>query len=351
MSLRINKMIFATILVAAFIIGAFSSYLWVAGFYASLELNLPEKPVISVHSFLTSAGNSSFFNITILNPSLSPEEIKILGIYVLTEDGISHKITSTKPSIPVSGYAIKVGESKVFTCFWNWINYTGQRISIAVLAENGSGGTLSAILPLLEARVTDFLLDPERGSMFNITVMNSEGSVAKIKLTGLSVIADSSVYSVATQPQLPLELEPNGSISLTCLWNWTEYQGKTITIAVITEQKYVAEITEFIPQYVVFNIEEIKFSLDDPSHFNLTVLNSEYSVIPLNITKIRIRLENGTLVSPLSVDPSIPHMLDRNSTITFMCGWDWSAYRDKELRVTVYTEQGYKTEATYKTPA
>lgn len=351
MSLSINKMIFATILVAAFIIGAFSSYLWVTGYYASLELSLPEKPVISLHSFKTSAGNSSFFNITVLNPSLSPEEIKILGIYVLTEDGISHKITSTNPSIPSSGYTIKVGESKVFTCFWNWINYTGQRISIAVLAESGSGGTLSAILPLIETRITDFIIDPERGSMFNITVVNSEGSVAKVKLTGLRVIADSSVYNVATQPQLPLTLEPNRSVSLTCLWNWTEHQGKAITIAVITEQKYVAEITEFIPQYVVFNIKEIKFSLDDLSHFNLTVLNSEYSVIPLNITKISIRLENGTIVSPLSVYPSIPRMLDVNSTITFMCGWDWSAYRDKELTVTVYTEQGYKTKAAYKTSA
>ncbi len=351
MSLSINKMIFATILVAAFIIGAFSSYLWVAGYYASLELNLPEKPVISVHSFLTSAEDSSFFNITILNPSLSPEEIKILGIYVLTEDGRSHKITSTSPNIPNSGYIIKVGESKVFTCFWNWINYTGQRISIGVLAENGSGGTLSAILPLIEARVADFFLDPECGNTFNITVMNSEESVAKIKIIGLSVIADSSVYNIATQPQLPIVLEPNKSISLTCLWNWTEYQGKTITIAAITEQKYVAEITEFIPQYVVFNIEEIKFSLDDPSHFNLTVLNSEYSEIPLNITKISIRLENGTLLSPLSVDPSLPQMLDKNSTITFMCKWEWSTYRNKELTVTVYAEQGYKTKATYKTPA
>lgn len=351
MSLSINKMIFATVLVASFIIGAFLSYLWVVGYYASLELNLPEKPVISVNSFLTSAENSTFFNITILNPSLSPEEIKILGIYVLTEDGISHKIASTNPSIPSSGYTIKVGESKVFTCVWNWINYTGQRISIAVLAENGSGGTLSATLPLIEVRVTDFLLDPERGNMFNITVMNSKDSVAEIKLTGLSVIANSSVYNVATRPQLPIVLEPNSSISLACLWNWTEYQGKTITIALITEQKYVTQVTEFIPQYVVFNIKEIKFSLDDPYHFNLTVFNSEYSEIPLNITKISIRLENGTLVSPLSVDPSMPQMLDRNAAITFMCAWDWSKNRDEELTVTVYAQQGYKTEATCKTPA
>jgi hypothetical protein len=344
-------MIFTTILVAAFIIGAFLSYVWVLGYYASLELNLPEKPVISVHSFLTSVENPTFFNITVLNPSLSPEEIKIFGIYVITEDGISHKITLTSPNIPSGGYTIKVGESEVFTCFWNWINYTGQRISIAVLAENGSGGTLSAMLPLIEARITDFLLDPELGNMFNITVMNSEESVANIKLTGVSVIADSSVYNVVTQPQLPIVLEPNGSISLTCVWNWTEYQDKTVTIAVSTEQKYVAEITEFIPKYVVFNIKEIKFSPDDLYHFNVTVLNSEYSIIPLNITKISIRLENGTPVSPSSVDPSLPQVLNKNSTITFMCGWDWSAYQDRELTVTVYTEQGYKTEVASKTPS
>jgi hypothetical protein len=351
MSLSINKMIFATILVAAFIIGAFLSYVWVLGYYASLELNLPEKPVISVHDFLVSAENPTFFNITVLNPSLSPEEIKISGIYVMTEDGISHKITSTSPSIPSGGYTIKVGESKVFTCFWNWINYTGQRISIAVLAENGSGGILSAKLPLIEARITDFLLNPERGNMFNITVMNPEESVANVKILSVSVIADSSVYNVSTQPRLPIVLEPNGSISLTCFWNWTEYQDKTITVALSTEQKYVAEITEFIPEYVVFNIKEIKFSLDDLYHFNVTVLNSERSVIPLKITKISIRLENGTLISPQSVDPSLLQMLNKNSTITFTCGWDWSTYRDKELTVTVYTEQGYKTEAASKTPS
>lgn len=350
MDLNINKILFAMVLIAVFTAGAFLSYLWVVGYYVSLQLKAPEKPILSIGGFLASAEDPSFFNITILNPSFSPSETYILEILVLTEDNVAHKIASTSPAIPSGGYKLNVGDSLTLKCSWSWLNYVGQQINIVVLVREGTGGALRATLPTVELSVTSVVESPERGDHLNITVVNSNVSVASVNLAGVEIIVDGALYEAETEPNLPIKLEPGVPVSLICRWNWADHQNKTITIIARTSQGYVAKAVHTLPVYANLVIQGVEFNPTNTTYFNITILNSESSLIPLTITSIEITLENSVLVKPTSIIPSLPFMLDVNMTATFLCEWDWSAYRGKEISIGVLTEQSYRAKITYKIP-
>jgi len=350
MGSNISKLLFVIILVAVFTAGAFLSYLWTVGYYVSLELKIPDKPVICVHDFVISAKDPTFFNITILNPSFSPKEAKILGIEVLTKDKNIHYITFITPQIPEEGYVLNPGDSETFKCSWNWTKYTGQTVNIIVLVKEGSGASFQTTLPLTKINIVNIEFDPEFGNRFNMTVANSNLSATNVTLTEINVIVDNSVHRVNTQPTLPVDLEPGDSINLTCMWNWANYQGEDVTLAINTIQGYFTKKKHTIPTYAIFTIQKVEFNLTNTSCFNLTIANSEISMIALKITDISITLKNGTAIKPEKITPDLPHVIDRNSTISFICEWNWTAYRGERITITVSTKQGYETKTTWKIP-
>jgi len=350
MDLNINKLFFAIALIAAFTAGALLSYIWVVGYYVSLELKAPKKPAISIYDFTVSVEDPTFFNISILNPSFSPNRVEILGIHVLTGDNIVHKITSTDPKISSEGYTLDIGASETFRCSWNWTKYTGQSITIIVLVKDGSGGALNIKLPLIEIKITSLEFNPEEGSQFNVTIENSNRSDDGIDLVNIKITDDNISYNVETYPSLPIRLNPSNSTTLTCKWNWFDHQNKTITLTVETLQGFIAEKIYKIPLYAILIIENVEFNPSDTSHINVTIVNPEKSLTQLNITDIRLILENGTTIMLMETEPKLPYIIGVNRRVTFTCEWNWSIYRGKEVTITVNTKQGYKTKIICKVP-
>lgn len=350
MNLNTSKIVFAAILIATFTAGAFLSYLWVVGYYISLEINVPDKPAIYIQNFTVLAENPTFFNITVLNPSFSPREARILRIQVLTEDGALHRISQVNPEIHGRGYKLDVGSSETFLCSWGWASYAGQQITVVVLVEEGSGAAFITRLPFVGVNITDITLNPERGDMFNLIIENSKDSASEVDLERIEVIADGLSYLVETEPKLPIRLKPTNSTSLLCKWDWTNHQGRTITIIVKTKQGYTARKSHAIPVYAILNISEVKFDPADTARFNITLVNSGESLIALNVTGISIRLENGTILRPANITPPLPFILNINEAVVFVCEWDWSGLRDKEITITVSTGQGYKVRVAQRIP-
>jgi len=351
MGLNISRIMFAAVLIATFTVGALLSYLWVVGYYESLELKSPKKPAMSIEDFIVSPEDPTFFDISILNPSFSPNEVKIIGISILTEDRLIHEITTTSPKIPSGGYVLEVGTSETFKCSWNWAKYTGQSATVIVFVKDGSGGTLSVMLPLVEIKITSLTFDPENGRHFNVTIENSDKSAAGVNLVNIKVIVDNSSNNVETSPQLPARLEPANSTSFLCEWSWAAHQNKTIKVVAETSQGFIAEKTHSIPLYAILSVEDVEFDPVNIDHISITLLNSEKSLISLNVTGIELTLENGTAIALTKIEPALPCIINVNERITFMCEWNWTAHRGEEIMITVLTEQGYKMRGIYKVPS
>jgi hypothetical protein len=351
MGLNISRIVFAAVLIATFMVGALLSYLWIVGYYESLELKSPRKPAISIENFIVSPEDPTFFNISILNPSFSPDRVKVAGISVLTEDRLIHDVIISSPKIPSEGYILEVGSSETFKCSWNWAKYTGQSATVIVFVKDGSGGTISVTLPLVEIKITSLTFNPEDGHHFNVTIENSSKSSAGVNLMNIKVIVDNSTNNIKTIPQLPARLEPAHSASFICEWDWADHQNRTIKVVAETSQGFIAEKTYNVPLYAFLSIEDVKFNPADTDHINVTLLNSEKSLISLNIAGIELAFENGTTITLTRIEPGLPRMININERLTFMCEWSWIAHRGEEIVIIVLTEQGYKVRGAYKVPS
>jgi hypothetical protein len=346
-----DKLLPILLFTAAFMIGALLSYMWVIGYYASLGLKVPEAPIIAVYNFSASADNPTFFTISILNPSFSSGKAEIVDVKVLTSDGVAHQIAQINPPIPSGGFGLNVGDSKTFKCFWRWSNYTGQQITIIVSVKSGSGGTLTTILPLVELKAISINIDPMYGGQFNMTITNSDKSATSVDLSGVRTIVNGSVYAVEIEPNPPVRLEPGKSAVFLCNWSWSNYQGSTITIILDTLQGYTVETTYKVPIYALLNISEVNFNPDNITCFNVTVMNSNRSIIALKISDIRINIEDGVVLIPKNVTPSLPYTLSSGEEMRFTCELDWSEYCGKKVTIIISAEQGYKAYLSYRIPS
>ena len=346
----ISRLSLILLLLISFVFGAFLSYLWVIGGVTELGIRIPDEPSVAITGVSFTPQNTSYFNLTLMNPSYSPSKTNIIGILTLTEEEKTHTVTDVNPSIP---YELLDGYNQTFQCFWNWANYTGQIIGISVFVEDGSGPTSVGLAPFVGLNITDVDFNPSVGiTSFNLTVQSNENSTTYANITDIT-LQTTTLEAENITPSLPYTLNPNSSVTFKCLWDWTDYQNASITIAVNTLQGYVSYATDFTPEPVAFEVTDVLFSETDTNHFNATIQNSELSPGYLNISKITLTLENDTVVelNETEVGPSLPYTLNPNSSITFECRWDWNTYRDKNVILRVHTLQNYTTYYGTATPS
>jgi hypothetical protein len=108
----ISRIFLIVLLVIAFIFGALFSYIYTMGYYAPFEFLLPDKPVFAIQSAEFSKQDTSFFDVTVINPSYSQSGVNITGIEARTnDDNRIHTVTSTVPEMPL---VLPRGQSQTF---------------------------------------------------------------------------------------------------------------------------------------------------------------------------------------------------------------------------------------------
>lgn len=351
----ISRLFLILLLLISAMIGAFLSYLGVVGYYESLEYRNPETPSITISNVTFSPQNTTYFNLTMLYPtySTSREPATIARITVSTEDEILHDVMNVRPLLP---YELPKSESQTFECFWNWGNYTGETVEVSVSVGNGSGATRGFETPLVDLRITDVRFDSTVSvSGFNMTVHNLEWSVTYVNVTRIAVNAQNAT---ALDPYtLPYALDPDDSVPFACSWDWTEYQGQNITIAVHTLQGYTAYYPgppqhTTLPLPVVVEITDVHFDVTNTTCFNLTVRNSEDSPQGSYVTlsNITVAVEDETFSGvPVLPPPNLPYRLFHDTDVTFKCSWNWTNFRETNVSITVNTQQGFVKSTTQAT--
>jgi hypothetical protein len=337
--------------------------MWVVGYYENLNIRIPGEPDVTITNATLLPQDTSFFNVTILNPSYSPSEANITRIATSTKDGLIHNITTTFPPLPYTlpKATRDFSGSETFTCLWNWANYTGETVGIIAFLADGSGPTTEVEAPLVDLRITEVSFDSSISvTHFNVTVQNFASSTTHnitIDITEISVTAEGGIKLNITEitPQLPWPLNPADSRNFTCTLDWTEYQNARVTVAVYTSQGYMDYTTVKLPLPVILEITDVLFDVTNTSRFDITVKNDNVSPTYLNVTEIGVIIGNQTvrrwtMENGTAVNPPIPFTLNRGSTETFVCPWNWTDYRDEEVTVVIDTLQGFTANYSQPTP-
>lgn len=337
----VSKLIFILLLLVSFIVGALLSYIWTMGYYAPLEFHLPSQGSVTIDKVEFFAENATFFNVTVLNPSYSPSKVTIKQIMVSTNDGLLYK--ADNPSLPLT---LAPSYSHNFRAYWNWGNYTGQTVNVIAVVTDGSGATFQARTPSMNLAITSVNFYPEVSvTYFNITVE----SIQSTTFVNIKTISVNGVEVTTVAPTLPYRFEPNASATFKVERNWTDLQGKTVTVALNTLQGYEAYRTETAPPPVVLTVTSLVFNTTDTLHFNITIHNNATSPAKVDITKVTVYLL-GQIINTTEISPQ--QLLQPNSEITLTCSWDWSSYQGKNtsVTVTVQTLQGFEVSAEASIP-
>ncbi len=350
------------LLLTSAIIGALLSYLWVVGYYVSMEKVCPENAFVTIKNTTFDRQNTRLFNVTIECPTSyeAKEPATITRLLVSTNKGTRfHDVAEVDPPLPYK--FPKKGESKTFKCTWNWANYTGQTIGIGAVIEDGSrfmGPDVET--PFVDLRVADVRFNSTiSATHFNVTVQNFVSSKTcniTVDIEEISVTVEDGVESDITEttPSLPHQLDPGESRNFTCTWDWTGYQNTSVTVTVYASQGYMNCTSETTPLPVTLEITNILFDVTNTTRFDVTVKNNEVSPTYLNVTKISVvvgnqtiqwTVENGTIVAP-----PLPFTLNKSSSETFVCPWNWTESRDESVTIIVYTLQGFTASQTQVTP-
>lgn len=139
----ISRLLLVLLLLLSMIVGAILSYIWAIGYFITLESVIPKKTTISIENVNFFSQNKSYFFVTLLNPSYSPNEAHVTEIVASTGEFI-HNVTEVSPLLP---YRLEKGEEETFECFWKWANYTGEAVKIIAFIDGGSGATFETETP------------------------------------------------------------------------------------------------------------------------------------------------------------------------------------------------------------
>jgi hypothetical protein len=111
--------------------------------------------------------------------------------------------------------------------------------------------------------------------------------------------------------------------------SWREYRNKTIRVKAYFLQDFETDAyTVTTPSPIILKVlhENATFSLQDRTHFNITLQNHQSSLDGVNITKIVVK-ETGEIINETKSDPQLPYgLINPSQEKEFYCNIsDWNA--------------------------
>jgi len=321
--------------------------------YAAYYTQTTQLLDVKITDVVFSEPDTAHFNVTVRNSEESSTFVDIKNMTVTLENGTITEINGTLITPDTLPYKLNPNSTMTFKCPWDWTRYRGKIVTVSVFTIQNYTVRFTKATPS-PIEITDAIFDAADTNSFNVTVYNSALYYTYVNITNITLTFENGtveeINGTTVSPQLPRTLNQNSSETFKCLWNWTDYQGKNVTITVRTEEGYVAQLVKVTSKRVILTITSISFDSINTSIFNVTVRNSVLSVENANITKVTVTFENGTVKEMSSVAPSLPYLLSPNSVVTFTCQWDWTNYRGRNVTITIYAEKGYATFSLYTTP-
>jgi len=202
---------------------------------------------LEISSAIFTTTDTQHFNVTIKNPATSTSALDVTKITVTMENGTDVNIRETTPSIPIT---LLTDTSTTFVCSWDWTYYRGMNATINVYTSQGYEYHRTETTPKpAQLSITDAAFDTSALSSFSITVKNSENSIAAANLTTVEIrFEDYTTEEVPVEsPSLPYTLSIGDTVTLRCLWDWSDYRGDSVGIYVETPEGYVGYIQQTLP--------------------------------------------------------------------------------------------------------
>jgi hypothetical protein len=311
----------------------------------------------AIQNVIFSIEHRDHFNVTVFNFAESAHYANITKIKCKLDNGtdLPDQMYVSLGVMPNSTITLKFN--------WNWTEYRGRNITIvACFLQEFETNPYNAITPppiivkVLNENNVFNLMDTKH---FNLTILNHVSSLEAINITQIKIEETGQILNGTTEvrPQLPYgSITPGSDTTFNCTFDWAEFveehgRNLTLTINVTTNSllKYSFDFTFTLP------VAELNITVVNPveiggvKYLNLTFKNLDYSLWNLTLSKIIITAED--LANPLEyVLPKNQTVITIGSEIAFLCPFDWQKYSDRDVIVTVLTDEAVEASLTYHIP-
>jgi hypothetical protein len=202
---------------------------------------------LEISSAIFTTNDTQHFNVTLKNPAAAASDLDVTKITVTMENGTDVNIRETTPSIPIT---LATNTSTTFVCSWDWTYYRGMNATVNVYTSQGYEFHRTETTPkAAQLSITDAAFDSSVLSSFSITVKNSENSIAAANLTVVEIrFQDYTTEEVSVEsPSLHYTLSIGDTVTLNCLWDWSDHREETVAIYVKTPEGYLGYIQQALP--------------------------------------------------------------------------------------------------------
>lgn len=185
--------------------------------------------------------DTTHFNVTLQNHPSSLDDVNITKILVNETIEIING-TLAYPELP---YTLHRGQTETFYCNisdWtaNWIEKVERKMTLTVYAVTSNASeyrfNFTFTLPAAELKIVNVEQVEIGGTRYlNITVQNMDYSVWNLTVSKLEIFVESENQTFEqTFPRNQMILDNGQVATLFCLFDWSTYTGKNITLKVIT---------------------------------------------------------------------------------------------------------------------
>ncbi|MGQ9506378.1 MAG: hypothetical protein ACUVTB_00795 [Candidatus Bathycorpusculaceae bacterium] len=301
---------------------------------------------LNVQAYFNATESIKYFNVTVKNDAQSKIN--------LTLNEVDFKVVEYQPITNISielPMVVPINDTVEFKCYYDWQGYPKPAVRVKTL-EGYIFDIEKEVSSTVILVVTNVTFNETNTTKLNVTLWNSPDSGTLVDVSNITLTDDEGNETEIEIFDTPVRIDKNETVTLDCVWNWTEYRDRNITINAYTKQGFKAvSKTVKTPAPVVLKITALDFNLTDTGSFSVSVQNMNCSIQEANITKFVIFYNNTfTEINGTDVTPNLPSLLGIRNQTTFVCTFNWKAYEGLNVNITVYTEKGFNATYSYTLP-
>ncbi|MEM3596608.1 MAG: hypothetical protein QXJ53_00535 [Candidatus Bathyarchaeia archaeon] len=315
---------------------------------ASIKSYLYQTPNVKlkVAPYFNVSESVNYFNITVKNES--PTSNLTISDILLFSNSIKENVTPSLDFVNI----LPVNSSLTYTCNYNWESFMNINVTVTVKTLEGyevsytTNKLPGAILNIQNVKFDYF--DVER---FYVNISSSEDSTAYASIRRINITLEDGREITINQTLPPVgepsvfnSVPPNGSQVFQCLWNWSDYRDKKISVKVYTNEGFTVPAKNVTtPPQIVWEITNVTFDLDYTDYFLVEVKNMPCSLSGINITRIMLN-DNITEITPQFA------FLDKGDQVTFNCTINWKTSIGTNITITAIRSDGVNISRTIEIP-
>ena len=254
----------------------------------------------------------NYFNLTVTNAN-SP--INLTLSRVLLDYNPVDNLSITLPK------TIQPNDTIPIICYANWQGHIKPIVQVETL-EGFTAEMRTDVSSTVNLQVSQVNFNETNTNQVTLALNNSADSATYVNITSIDFKHGNTTDTISgnlSNPTLPLTINTGQTVTLICLWNWTDasYRDIDVTMTAYTKQGFASQpLTVRTPARNAGRIDEVHFDLDDTALLSVNITNLAHSLQTANVTRIDIN-QNPTSINTALITPG--------AHTTFTCAYNWSS--------------------------